>query len=119
MGCTERILENGQIVERDCRSGRPIAETNGGPGTELKAILKSWFGIEANLGCKCNAMSRRMDTLGPNWCEAPVGMAEILAAMKSEHARRWAKGETRLPWIEVGAKQLVLLACRRARAASA
>jgi hypothetical protein len=119
MGCTETIIEAGRVVYRDCHTQQPVvAATNGGPGTELKAILKSWFGIEATLGCECNAMSRRMDTLGPNWCEAPAGMAEILAAMKGEHARRCAKGETRLPWIEAGARQLVLLACRRARAAA-
>ena len=116
MGCRERVVENGNVIERDCHTGQPLTSETGGPGTELKAILKSWLGIEATLGCKCNAMSRRMDTLGPNWCESPDGMAEILEAMKGEHTRRRARGQTRLPWTEVGATQLIKLACRRARA---
>jgi hypothetical protein len=84
-------------------------------GTELKALLKDWLGIEASPTCSCNAMARRMDTLGPEWCEGE-GMAEILDVMRAEHAKRWADGRTILPWTDAGARQLVLLACRRARA---
>ena len=85
------------------------------PGRELKAILKDWLGIEATPTCSCNAMARRMDEAGPDWCEGE-GMASILEVMRAEHAKRWADGRTILPWTDAGARQLVLLACRRARA---
>ena len=84
-------------------------------GTQLKAILKDWLGIEATPTCSCNAMARKMDALGPDWCEGE-GMASILEVMRAEHAKRWADGRTILPWTDAGARQLVLLACRRARA---
>jgi hypothetical protein len=88
----------------------------GGPGTELKALLKDWLGIEATPTCSCNRMAGRMDALGPDWCESDAGMAEILGVMRDEHAKRWADGRTKLPWTGFGARQLVRLACRRARA---
>ncbi len=84
-------------------------------GTELKALLRDWLGIEASPTCSCNGMARRMDTLGPEWCEGE-GMAAILDVMRAEHAKRRADGRTILPWTDLGARQLVLLACRRAAA---
>lgn len=87
-------------------------------GTELKALLKEWLGIEASPTCSCNAMARKMDTLGPDWAEGE-GMASILEVMRAEHVKRWADGRTILPWADVGARQLVLLACRRSRAKAA
>ena len=87
-------------------------------GTELKALLKDWLGIESSPTCSCNAMARRMDTLGPDWCEGE-GMASILDVMRAEHGKRWAAGKTILPWTDAGARQLVLLACRRSRAKAA
>jgi len=86
-----------------------------GPGTELKAMLKDWLGIEADAGCACNSMAARMDALGPDWCESEAGLAEIIGVMQAEHAKRWAEGRTRLPWSDFAATQLVKLACRRAR----
>jgi len=88
----------------------------GGPGTELKALLSRWIGIEADSGCQCNSMAARMDALGPAWCESDAGLPEILEVMQAEHAKRWAEGRTRLPWSDFAATQLVRLACRRARA---
>jgi len=79
-------------------------------GKELKAILKDWFGIEATANCSCNFMARKMDSLGPSWCRSADGMAEILGVMRTEHANR----KTILPWSDIAARQLVLLACRRA-----
>jgi hypothetical protein len=84
-------------------------------GTELKALLKDWLGIESSPACSCNAMARKMDTLGPDWSEGE-GMELILSVMRAEHAKRWAAGKTILPWTDAGARQLVLMACRRARA---
>ena len=86
-----------------------------GPGTRLKTLLRDWLGIEATPTCSCNAMARKMNDLGPDWCEGD-GMAEILGVMRDEHAKRWADGRTILPWTDAGARQLVLLACRRSRA---
>ena len=57
-----------------------------------------------------------MNALGPDWCESEAGLAEILGVMRTEHAKRWSDGRTRLPWTDFGATQLVLLACRRAGA---
>lgn len=85
-------------------------------GTELHALLRDWLGIEPTADCPCRSMSARMDRLGPDWCESDEGMAEILGVMRTEHAKRWSDGRTILPWTDMGAKQLVLLACRRARA---
>jgi hypothetical protein len=83
-------------------------------GTELKALLKDWLGIESTPTCSCNAMARKMDSLGPEWVRSDDGMAEILGVMRTEHAKRWAAGRTILPWTDIAARQLVLLACRRA-----
>lgn len=101
------------------RENRRIADAmpEGGPGTELKVILH-WLGITPSEGCACNVMASRMNTLGPDWCESEAGMGEILSVMRAEHAKRLADGRTRLPWTDFGAKQLVRLACRRARAAA-
>jgi hypothetical protein len=84
-----------------------------GPGTELKKLLKRWLGFTSSIGCKCNATAHKMNQRGPDWC-AGEGMPEILATMQAEHAKRWAAGKTVLPWVEVGARRLVLLACKRA-----
>lgn len=90
-----------------------------GPGEELKLILKGWLGIEASPTCACNATARKMNTLGPDWCESDQGMTQILDVMRAEHAKRWSAGKTILPWTDTGARQLVLLACRRSRARAA
>lgn len=111
MGCTERHIENGRVVERDCRTGAPaVTAPAEGPGTELKAILRDWFGFTASAGCSCNAMARKMNTHGPDWCEG-AGLPEVLAAMRAEHSKR----KTILPWSDLVARKLVRLACRRAR----
>lgn len=115
MGCRERHIENGRVVERDCRTGAVAtpAPANG-PGTELKAILRDWFGYTANPGCSCNATARKMNTRGPDWCEGP-GLPEVLAAMRGQHAKRRQAGKTLLPWSDLAAKMLVRIACGRAR----
>lgn len=115
MGCIERHIEDGRVVERDCHTGAVAkAEPQTGPGAELKAILGDWLGIRASESCSCNSMARRMNAAGPDWCEGP-GMPVILQALKAEHERRRKAGKMRLPWSELGATMLVRLACRRAR----
>jgi len=76
----------------------------------LKSLLRDWLGIEASPTCRCNGMAIKMDQLGPGWCMSDDGMAEILGVMRAEHAKR----NTILPWSDIAARQLVLLACRRA-----
>lgn len=90
-----------------------------GPGTELKALLRDWLGIVATPTCWCNAMARKMDERGVEWTLSAEGMAEVLSVMRAEHAKRKAAGATALPWTDIGAGQLVRLACRRARAKAA
>jgi hypothetical protein len=99
------------------KNPKPLARPR--PGDELAAILRDWLGIEAESGCGCKSRASRMTALGPDWCESDAGLAEILATMRDEHAKRWADGRTRLPWTDLGATQLVRLACRRARAKAA
>jgi hypothetical protein len=96
-----------------------LAGPQHGPGTELKALLKDWLGIESSPTCSCNKMAAKMNAAGPDWCETDAGLAEILGVMRAEHGKRWADGRTRLPWTDFGATQLVKLACRRARAKAA
>jgi hypothetical protein len=102
-------------AKRNCIGRKSDDPPKPGPGRELKSLLKEWLGFEAAPTCSCNAMARKMDEHGPEWCEGD-GMASILEVMRGEHAKRWADGRTILPWTDAGARQLVLLACRRARA---
>lgn len=88
-------------------------------GSELHLLLRDWLGIEPTAECPCRSMAAKMDSLGPDWCESDDGMAEILGVMRTEHEKRRAEGTTILPWTDLGARQLVLLACRRARAKAA
>lgn len=105
-------------VDHDCTGISGGLRMQASSGTELSEILRDWLGIEASQTCSCNAMANKMNTLGPDWCEGE-GMAEILDVMRTEHAKRWADGRTILPWTDLGARQLVLLACRRSRAKAA
>jgi hypothetical protein len=84
------------------------------PGTELTKLLAR-FGITYTPGCSCRSMAAKMNAHGPDWCEGD-GMPEIIGVMRTEHAKRWQARQTILPWSDIGARQLVLLACRRARA---
>ena len=109
-----------QWYPRGSGTAKPVAfkfvAKPSGPGSELHALLRDWLGIEPTADCPCRSMAGKMDRLGPDWCESDEGMAEILGVMRTEHGRRWADGRTILPWTDMGARQLVLLACRRARA---
>jgi hypothetical protein len=87
-----------------------------GAGTELHSILRDWLGFSPSNNCQCNSMAERMNKNGVPWCLSKDGMSEILGVMRAEHGKRWSDGRTILPWSDAGARQLVLLACRRARA---
>jgi hypothetical protein len=77
-----------------------------GPGTELKALLAT-IGIVASPTCKCNAMARRMDAWGPD--ESLAHMEEIVDVMEETAKAR------KLPFLRAGARQMVRLACWKAR----
>ena len=108
------VLLNGRVVS-DIVIERQDFSIGIGAGTELQEILKNWLGIVSDENCGCRATAARMNRLGPDWCEGE-GMAEIIDVMRAEHGKRWADGRTILPWTDMGARQLVLLACRRAKA---
>jgi hypothetical protein len=86
-------------------SGLAVAQ-QAGPGTELKALLKT-IGIVASPTCKCNKMARQMDQWGPD--ESLAHMEEIVDVMEETARAR------KLPFLRVAARQLVRLAVRRAR----
>ena len=80
--------------------------TTTGPGTELAKLLK-WFGIKAKeKGCGCKSHAKRMDREGPQWCRDNI--ETILGWLAVEAKKR------KLPFIKQAAKQMVLIAIRRA-----
>ena len=83
-----------------CRATPP------GPGKELKALLKT-IGITAAPTCGCNKMARQMDAWGPD--ESLAHMEEIVDVMEETARAR------KLPFLRAGARQLVRLACWKAR----
>ena len=77
-----------------------------GPGTELASLLRM-LGINAKeKGCSCKSHARRMDREGPQWCRDNI--ETILGWLQTEAKKR------KLPFIKTAAKQVVLLAIRRA-----
>ena len=86
--------------------GRTMPQTKTGPGTELAALLKT-IGIDAKeKGCQCKSHAKRMDREGPQWCRDNIDT--ILGWLEKEAKKR------KLPFIKTAAKQVVLLAIRRA-----
>ena len=85
----------------------PPAPKSGGPGTELKGLLKDWLGIVASPNCSCNARARQMDAWGPDECERRL--PEIVGWLEEQ-----AKARS-LPFVRFAAEQAVKLAIRRAR----
>jgi hypothetical protein len=80
--------------------------TTSGPGTELKALLKT-IGITASPGCSCNKRAAAMDEKGCDWCEENVD--EIVGWLREEATKR------KLPFLDVAGKILVRRAIRNAR----
>lgn len=78
----------------------------GGPGTELKALLKT-IGIVASPTCSCNKRARIMDQRGCDWCEENID--EIDRWLAEEAKKR------KLPYLSLAGKALIRLAIRRAR----
>lgn len=85
----------------------PPVPPSSGPGTELKALLKDWLGIQASPNCSCNARARQMDEWGPELCEE--NLPTIVGWLEEQAKAR------KLPFVRFAAEQAVKLAIRRAR----
>ena len=80
----------------------------GGPGTELSRLLKR-FGISPTPTCQCRDKAAQMDSWGPEECERPERINEVVAVMRSEAAARG------LPFLDAAGKLLVRRAIANAR----
>jgi hypothetical protein len=88
------------------RIAREYAIQSGGPGTELKALLKT-IGITAKPNCSCNKRAKVMDEKGCDWCEENID--EIDGWLAEESKKR------KLPYLSLAGKTLIRMAIRRAR----
>lgn len=87
----------------------PQPAPSGGPGTELKGLLK-FLGITASPTCSCNARAQAMDeneAREPGWCEANI--ETILDWLQEQATAR------NLPFLRAGAKVLVKRAISNAK----
>jgi hypothetical protein len=82
------------------------AVLRGGPGTELKALLKT-IGILATPSCPCNKRAKVMDEKGCDWCDENIG---TISGWLGEEAKK-----RKLPYVHAAGKMLIRLAIRRAR----
>ena len=86
--------------------GKTMPTKTTGPGTELANLL-NMIGINSKeKGCQCKSHARRMDREGPQWCRDNI--ETILGWLQKEAKKR------KLPFVKQVAKQVVLLAIRRA-----
>jgi hypothetical protein len=85
----------------------PALIDNGGPGTELAALLGR-LGIKADPGCKCRQKAEAMDAAGVDWCR--YHQEKILDWLADESKKRG------IPFIRRLARALVLRASRNAAA---
>jgi hypothetical protein len=83
-----------------------------GPGTELSRLLKR-FGIEPTPTCQCRAKAAEMDAWGPDECERPERIDEVVAVMRAEAEARG------LPFLDAAGRLLVRRAIANARRAAA
>ncbi|NBX24251.1 MAG: hypothetical protein EBR52_09180 [Microbacteriaceae bacterium] len=86
----------------------PPAPLPSGPGTELSKLLKR-FGIEPTPTCQCRAKAAEMDAWGPDECEKPERIEEVVAVMRAEAEARG------LPFLDVAGRMLVRRAIKNAR----
>ena len=110
MGCTETVMQNGVLVERDCHTRKTVKAQPParGPGTELKKLLAGWpFRIVAKANCSCNAKARAMDAKGCEWCEE--NLDTIVAWLREEATKR------KLPFLDIAGRVLVRRAIKNAK----
>lgn len=77
-----------------------------GVGTELKRVLRRCK-IEPTPQCNCEARAIIMDEEGPDWCYENLSI--IVGWMREEAELR------KMPFIELGAKVMVVMAIRWTR----
>jgi hypothetical protein len=87
---------------------QPLPPPASGPGTELSELLKR-FGIEPTPTCQCRAKAAEMDAWGPDECEKPERIEEVVAVMRAEAEARG------LPFLDVAGRMLVRRAIKNAR----
>jgi hypothetical protein len=87
---------------------QPSPPPPSGPGTELSKLLKH-FGIEPTPTCQCRAKAAEMDAWGPDECEKPERIEEVVAVMREEAEARG------LPFLDVAGRMLVRRAIKNAR----
>lgn len=97
-----------------------VTADSGGPGTELRKLLKSFLGIEASPTCTCNRHAVQMNQWGPDECQART--PEIVDWLEAEYERRAEEARAAgtlfpFPFTRIGARILVGAAIRRARRA--
>ena len=106
-----RLAEHPELFAAPTAVSQPdypiVAPENiGGPGTELKALLKTWLRIEATENCSCNARASEMDRRGCKWCESNIDT--IVGWLREEATKRG------LPFADAAGRMLVRLAIRNA-----
>jgi hypothetical protein len=101
---------SGKTSEQIAATMQGLPPTVGGPGTELRKLLKR-FGITATPGCKCNSMALQMDQWGCDECAKPERIEEVLAVMRAEAAKRG------LPFLDAAGRLLIRRAIANARRA--
>ena len=92
-------------------ASQTILKSSSGPGTELSKLLKR-FGIEPTPTCHCRAKAAEMDAWGPDECEKPERIEEVLAVMREEAKARG------LPFLDVAGRLLIRRAIANARRAA-
>lgn len=85
--------------------------TPGGPGTELAKLLEG-LGITPTQTCRCKSKAAQMDAWGPDECAKPERIAEVVAVMREEAAKRG------LPFVDIAGRILVRRAIKNARKAA-
>jgi hypothetical protein len=97
-----------EFYPRVSRLPEPAPIPTSGPGTELSKLLKR-IGIEPTPTCQCRAKQQQMDAWGPDECERPERIDEVVAVMREEATARG------LPFLDVAGRMLVRRAIRNAR----
>jgi len=97
----------GRASAEECPALTP-AGSGKGPGTELSKLLKR-FGIEPTPTCQCRAKAAQMDAWGPDECERPERIDEVVAVMREEAKARG------LPFLDAVGRMLVRRAISNAR----
>jgi hypothetical protein len=97
-----------EFYPRVSRLPEPVAPPAHGPGTELSRLLKR-LGISPAPTCQCRAMAQQMDKWGPDECERPERIDEVVAVMREEATARG------LPFLDLAGRMLVRRAIANAR----